>query len=124
MACVPSDGIHGYLRQDFQAFLGNPLVGLSNANSAYRADLWKEKPFDANMLGAEDREWQYYFLKQGCCLIHVSGAEVFRVDQMDLKHRYRKAYWESHGYAQFLPDAILFEMMVGYIKQFLSRPSG
>ncbi|MCH7615076.1 MAG: glycosyltransferase family 2 protein [Nitrospinae bacterium] len=123
VAGVTSDGIHGYLRWDLEAFLVNPHIGLSNANSAYRADLWKEKPFNENMLGTEDKEWQYYFLKQGYCVINVSGAEVFRVDQMDLKHRYRKAYWESHGYTQFLPDAILFEMMVGFIKRFLSKPS-
>jgi len=43
----------------------SPGVGYSNAAGAFRADLWRERPFRADLPACEDKEWALHWLQQG-----------------------------------------------------------
>jgi len=123
VAGVTSDGIRGPVGQDVEDFLTDPGFGLSNANSAYRMDLWRKKHFDEVMLGCEDREWEFHFLKRGYITINVVGGEVLRLVRMRYRDRYWKSYIEYHGLAQFLDDAVLRRMLWHQLTRLLTVPS-
>ena len=123
VAGVTSDGIRGLAGQNVKTFLADPGFGLSNANSAYRMDLWRRRHFNEVMLGCEDKEWEFHFLKHGYITMNVVGAEVLRLARMNHRDRYWKSYIEYHGFAQFLDDAVLKRMLWNGLKKLFTVPS-
>lgn len=118
-----SDGSSGYVKQNKDMYLQAPYIGLSNANSAYRKALWTKRPFDEKMFGTEDRDWQFHFQKEGYWIVNVLGAEVLRVDSMTRRERWIRSFNEIHGYAQFLDNHTLLQLLFLDLRKFLASPS-
>jgi rhamnosyltransferase len=110
VACASGDSygpdggpLTGRLRQDAALAARRPQWGYSNAAGAFRMELWHERPFRADMPGAEDKEWAWWWLQRGW--VHVAGADLVvehdhtRDPVRDIYERSRRE-WE--GYAMFL----------------------
>jgi glycosyltransferase involved in cell wall biosynthesis len=79
--------------------------GYSNAAGAFRAQLWRERPFRADLPGCEDKEWAWHWLARG----YVAVVDPALTVQHDHTHDsvaaiYRRARREAEGYAAFLAD--------------------
>lgn len=57
-------------RQEAEHAHANPWWGFSNHASSWRADVWREMPFDESMDYAEDREWAWRVTAAGWALIY------------------------------------------------------
>jgi rhamnosyltransferase len=51
--------------QDARMARADPAWGYSNAAGGFRAELWREHPFRADMPASEDREWALHWLERG-----------------------------------------------------------
>lgn len=52
-----------------------PRFGYSNASGAFRAALWRERPFREDMPASEDKEWALHWLDRGwLCLVDPALA--------------------------------------------------
>jgi len=51
--------------QDLELALRNPGWGYSNGAGAFRAELWRRRPFRTDLPGCEDLEWALHWLEQG-----------------------------------------------------------
>ena len=59
------DPLTGRVVQDLDMARANPFWGYSNSSGAFRAELWRERPFREDMPGTEDKEWAWHWLQQG-----------------------------------------------------------
>ena len=57
--------LDGPLLQDLQHAQTHPFYGYSNSAGGFRHELWKSRPFDEQLRSTEDREWAWYWLRQG-----------------------------------------------------------
>jgi glycosyltransferase involved in cell wall biosynthesis len=57
--------LHGPRIQDLQIARRNPYWGYSNAAGGFRADLWREHQFRADMPFSEDKEFAWHWLNEG-----------------------------------------------------------
>jgi glycosyltransferase involved in cell wall biosynthesis len=69
-ACGYSKGpdgnpLTGRVVQDLELARAYPLWGYSNSSGAFRAELWRERPFREDMVGTEDKEWALHWLERG-----------------------------------------------------------
>ena len=65
-AVAPDGGVlGGRLVQDIDHARAHPFWGYSNSAGAFRADLWRERPFREDMPGTEDKEWAWHWLERG-----------------------------------------------------------
>jgi glycosyltransferase involved in cell wall biosynthesis len=80
-----------------------PEWGYSNGAGAFRASLWRERPFRSDLSGCEDRDWALHWLEQGYLAV-IDPALVIDHDHThdSLASIYRRAHREAHGYATFL----------------------
>jgi rhamnosyltransferase len=70
----------------------HPMWGYSNAAGAFRAALWRERPFRADMPGTEDKEWAWHWLTRGMTLV---VSREMRVDHTHGKDPARDLYVRS-----------------------------
>ena len=90
------------VHQDLALARRRPEWGYSNAAGAFRADLWRRRPFRAELPGCEDKEWAWHWLSQGLtCLIDPSLAVDHDHTHDKLASIYRRARREAAGYAAF-----------------------
>jgi rhamnosyltransferase len=80
-----------------------PEWGYSNGAGAFRASLWRERPFRTDLTGCEDREWALHWLDQG----YVAVLDPALVVDHDHTHDsptaiYRRARREAQGFATYL----------------------
>jgi glycosyltransferase involved in cell wall biosynthesis len=83
-----------------------PQWGYSNAAGAFRASLWRERPFREDLPACEDREWCRWWIGQG----FVCVLDPLLLVEHDHTHDpavsiYLRARREATGYAMFLPPA-------------------
>jgi rhamnosyltransferase len=65
-AVGPDGGrLEGRVVQDLGLARANPFWGYSNSAGAFRADLWRERPFREDMPATEDKEWAWHWLGEG-----------------------------------------------------------
>jgi rhamnosyltransferase len=81
----------------------HPFWGYSNAAGAFRADLWRERPWRADMPGTEDKEWAWAWLERGW-LVRVDPELAVEHDHSHdpLRSTYVRARREWVGYAMYL----------------------
>jgi rhamnosyltransferase len=77
--------------------------GYGNGAGAFRADLWRQRPFRTDMPGTEDREWAWYWIQRG----HVAAIDpALRVKHEHsndpLRDIYRRFHREWVGYTMYL----------------------
>lgn len=53
------------VRQDAELARQNPEWGYTNAAGGFRAELWRQRQFRADLPGCEDKEWSAHWLEQG-----------------------------------------------------------
>jgi rhamnosyltransferase len=95
--------LHGHVVQDVEYARRYPYWGYSNVSGGFRADLWRERPFRADMSGTEDREWAYYWLERGyVCIIDCELRVEHKHDFDSFRDRHRRAVREWHGYTQYM----------------------
>lgn len=91
--------------QDAAHARGNLLWGFSNHASSWRAEVWREHPFDARLSSSEDREWAQRVTEAGWVIAYDPELWV------DLSHQwnggalfqYRRKRMETRGLAEFAP---------------------
>jgi len=80
-----------------------PQWGYANGAGAFRAALWRERPFRAELPAVEDKEWALYWLDRGyACLIDPGLAVAHDHAHDPLAAIYRRARREAQGYGAFL----------------------
>jgi glycosyltransferase involved in cell wall biosynthesis len=57
--------LSGPLLQDLRHAEAHPFYGYSNSSGGFRRELWEQRPFDEELAASEDREWAWYWLRQG-----------------------------------------------------------
>src|SRR5437763_14441144 len=63
------------VRQDAALLRADPFWGYSNGAGAFRASLWRERPFRDDLPGCEDREWSLWALERGgICILDPALA--------------------------------------------------
>lgn len=93
----------GPLRQDLALGRRNPFWGYSNAAGAFRADLWRERPFLEDLPGTEDKEWAWHWLERGKVAVLDPELVVEHDHARDpLPECYRRARREWEGFAAYL----------------------
>jgi glycosyltransferase involved in cell wall biosynthesis len=91
------------IHQDAALMRRRPEWGYSNAAGAFRADLWRRRPFRADLPGCEDKEWAWHWLVQGyTCVVDPALAVAHDHTHDSLGSIYGRARREAEGYAAFL----------------------
>jgi rhamnosyltransferase len=95
--------LRGRVEQDFALALEHPRWGYSNGAGAFRASLWRQRPFRADLPGCEDREWAWHWLERGYQCVVDPGLVVDHDHTHDsIPAIYRRARREAEGLATFL----------------------
>lgn len=95
------------IEQDLALARAHPFSGYSNAAGAFRAGLWRQRPFRADLPGCEDREWAWYWLERGYrCIIDPALAVHHDHTHDPVPSIYRRARREAEGLAMFLDGAL------------------
>jgi rhamnosyltransferase len=107
--------------QDAAAFERTPWIGYDNANGAFRADLWRDRPFDERLPGTEDKEWSYHFQRRGFVVGLDPAVDALHEHQVGgpwhvVADRYRRARREYVGFARFLPREVLTRSLTGRLR--------
>jgi rhamnosyltransferase len=113
VACASGDAygpdgapLRARIEQDIALAREHPEWGYSNAAGAFRASLWRRRPFRADLPGAEDKEWAWHWLeRRHVCVIDPSFAVDHDHTHDPLREIYARARREAEGYASFLDPA-------------------
>lgn len=91
------------LEQDLDLARRWPQWGYSNAAGAFRAKLWRARPFRTDLPGCEDKEWAWYWLQQGyVCVLDPSFVVAHDHTHDTVRHIYERSRREAEGFAAFL----------------------
>jgi rhamnosyltransferase len=89
--------------QDAEHARRHPFWGYSNAAGGFRAELWRQRPWRADMPGTEDKEWAWKWLQEGW-LVRIDPELL--VDHDHSHDPWRSTYERSRrewvGYAMYL----------------------
>jgi rhamnosyltransferase len=97
------DPLPGPVAQDAAALERAPHWGYSNSAGAFRAALWRERPFREDMPGTEDREWSLWALRRGfVCVLDPALAVEHDHSRDSLRESFRRYEREARGFAMFL----------------------
>ena len=95
--------LDGPLAQDYATALRRPEFGYSNAAGAYRRDLWAQRAFRPDLPGTEDKEWAWWWLRQGWLHIADPSLQVEHDHSKDpLRDQFVRSRREWVGYAMFI----------------------
>ena len=93
----------GAVRQDAALLRAHPYWGYSNGAGAFRASLWRERPFREDLPGSEDREWSLWALDRGgVCVLDPSLAVEHDHSRDSLRACFTRYQREARGFAMFL----------------------
>jgi len=92
------------VRQDAALLRAHPQWGYSNGAGAFRAELWRERPFREDMPGTEDREWSLWALeaRHATCVIDPALAVDHDHSGDSLRQCFVRYRREARGFAMFL----------------------
>jgi glycosyltransferase involved in cell wall biosynthesis len=92
--------------QDIALARAHPGWGYSNGAGAFRAELWRERPFREDLPGCEDLEWSWHWLERDRRCV-VDPALVVDHDHThdSLPAIYRRARREAEGLIRFADGA-------------------
>jgi glycosyltransferase involved in cell wall biosynthesis len=110
VACVGGD-VYGpdgerltaVLDQDASLARRRPEWGYANGAGAFRATLWRQRPFRGDLPGCEDKEWALHWLERGyVCRIDPALAVGHDHTHDSLRSIYNRARREEQAYGMFL----------------------
>ena len=91
------------VRQDERHASRYPFWGYSNAAGAFRAELWRQRPWRADMPGTEDKEWARHWQRRGWAVLVDQRLCVDHDHSHDpLPLVYERSRREWRGYAMYL----------------------
>jgi rhamnosyltransferase len=91
------------IMQDAALARRRPEWGYSNAAGAFRADLWRRRPFRTDLPGCEDKEWAWHWLQRGyTCVVDPALVVVHDHTHDSLRSIFDRARREAIAYAAFL----------------------
>jgi rhamnosyltransferase len=97
--------LRGRVLQDTELARREPRFGYSNSSGAFRASLWRERPFREDMPGTEDKEWAWHWLQRGLIVvIDPALATVHDHDYEGPVETYRRARREWAGLIMYRED--------------------
>jgi hypothetical protein len=97
--------LHRAVRQDAALLALDPYWGYSNSAGAFRAELWRERPFREDLPGTEDREWSRWALSGGrACVLDPALAVEHDHSREPLRACFERYEREHRGFAMFLDD--------------------
>jgi rhamnosyltransferase len=99
------DGEHltAVVIQDAALARRRPEWGYANAAGAFRAELWRQRPFREDLIACEDKEWSLYWLEHGyACVIDPRLAVEHDHTHDRLSAIYRRARREAEAYGRFM----------------------
>jgi glycosyltransferase involved in cell wall biosynthesis len=104
---APEGGeLRGRLVQDEQHARRYPYWGYGNPAGGFRAELWRRRPFRADMPGTEDKEWAWHWLQRGMRVVIdpelAVGHDHSKDGAPDIYRRYRRE-WQGYGMYLDLP---------------------
>jgi rhamnosyltransferase len=80
-----------------------PEWGYSNGAGAFRASLWRQRPFRTDLPACEDKEWALHWLDESyTCLVDPTLAVDHDHTHDSLRAIFTRARREAEGYAAFL----------------------
>lgn len=80
-----------------------PYWGYGNSAGGFRADLWRRRPFRADMPGTEDKEWAWHWLQEGHTVVIDPALTVDHDHSKDsVPDIYRRFRREWRGYTMYL----------------------
>jgi hypothetical protein len=89
--------------QDAALARRRPEWGYANGAGAFRASLWRQRPFRGDLPGCEDKEWALHWLKQGyVCRVDPALAVGHDHTHDSLRAIFRRARREERAYRMFL----------------------
>jgi rhamnosyltransferase len=89
--------------QDAALARRRPEWGYGNAAGAFRAQLWRQRPFRTDLPACEDKEWAWHWLHQGYTCVVDPALTVDHDHTHDpLRAIFTRARREAVGYAAFL----------------------
>jgi rhamnosyltransferase len=93
----------GRVSQDLELARLHPFWGYSNSAGAFRAELWRERPFRTDMPGTEDKEWALHWLERGWIVVldPAFAVEHSHHDDGPLA-AYRRARSVWRGFSMYL----------------------
>jgi rhamnosyltransferase len=95
----------GPIDQDAALARRRPEWGYANAAGAFRAQLWRRRPFRADLPGCEDKEWALHWLGDGyTCRVDPALMVDHDHTHDSLRAVYGRARREAQAYAMFLGD--------------------
>lgn len=95
--------LDGRVSQDMELARRYPQWGYSNAAGAFRAELWQQKPFRADMPGTEDKEWAWHWLQRDSLVVIGSDLQVDHDHSKDPIHDlFERARREWVGFGMYL----------------------
>lgn len=96
----------GRIEQDSSLARSYPGWGYSNGAGAFRAELWRQRPFREDLPGCEDREWSLHWLERGYrCVVDPRLVVEHDHTRDSLASIYRRARREAEGLAMFTSAA-------------------
>jgi rhamnosyltransferase len=92
------------VRQDAALLRAHPEWGYSNGAGAFRASLWRERPFREDMPGTEDREWSLWALDThgAVCVLDPALAVEHDHTRDGLRECFTRYEREARGFSMFL----------------------
>jgi glycosyltransferase involved in cell wall biosynthesis len=80
-----------------------PEWGYSNAAGAFSGELWRRRPFRADLPGCEDKEWSWHWLRSGYKCV-IDPALILEHDHTHdpVKKVFKRAAVEWEGYGSYL----------------------
>jgi rhamnosyltransferase len=95
----------GVFHQDAAHVRAHLLWGFSNHASSWRAEVWREHPFDAGLTSSEDRKWALEVTEAGWVIAYDPALWVDLSHQWDggAFFQYRRRRMETRGLAEFAP---------------------
>ena len=98
-------------------------VGISNACSFIRKDVWSKLKFDDKLQSAEDADWAKKLIDKGYLLAYSSKIRVQHSHKLSPFYLYKKWYWRTlEGWAVTASSSSFRRYMFG-IKQILISPN-
>jgi rhamnosyltransferase len=90
------------VEQDIALATRHPDWGYSNGAGAFRAELWRRRPFRTDLPACEDKEWALHWLARGYRSVLAPGLMVDHDHTHDsVLSIYRRARREAAGYGAF-----------------------
>jgi rhamnosyltransferase len=89
--------------QDAELLRRRPRWGYTNAAGAFRAELWRQLPFRADLPGTEDKAWAHHWIERGyVCVIDPAFAVEHDHTHDSLRAQFVRSRREWRGYAMYL----------------------